>query len=179
MANSELPQLTATTTLAATDLLYVVVDPGGGGEADRKIEYEDLLAEIQTDTGSYVDYTPTVAQNGTRTKTIISAQWMEMGDMVVSQGLLTVTDAGTAGNAITVTLPRTAALNGISIGTGFIIDSGTATYMAVVRAATSGTLMTFYDPNGNSASGSVIGATPSFALANGDQIAWNITYKGA
>lgn len=41
MANSELPGLAAITTLAATDLLYVVVDPGGAGEADKKIEAED------------------------------------------------------------------------------------------------------------------------------------------
>lgn len=50
MADAELPALTATTTLDDTDILYVVKDPGGAGEADRKITGANVKASVVTQT---------------------------------------------------------------------------------------------------------------------------------
>lgn len=59
MADSELPDLTETTSLASTDILYVVKDPGGGGEADRKIAAHNLLwtKTIDEDGSSFTNFT--------------------------------------------------------------------------------------------------------------------------
>lgn len=65
MADSELADLTATTTLATGDIFYVVRDPAGTA-VDRKITIDDLTATLQArDGGAWTSYTPTWSSSGT------------------------------------------------------------------------------------------------------------------
>lgn len=178
MANSELPGLSATTTIAPTDIIYVVVDPGGAGEADRKMTYADFLAEIKTDAGTYTSYTPTVSQNGARTTSAMTARYCQIGKMVFAWGQCTVSNAGTAGNAINVSLPVSPAAGQTFCGVGAVKDTGTAFYDALVLIT--GSNIGFFSTVQAAASAeNYIGATPSFALANTDQIYWRIAYEAA
>lgn len=180
MASSELPALPAATTLAATDLFYTVTDPGGGAEADNKIEADDVAAALGL-LIPYAGYTPTISQNGARTATITLARYRQVGKQVHAYGKAIITNAGTAGNAVTMSLPVNmhASINSIdyTLGTGVVSDSGTIWMPALVVAGISASTVAWTKTNGDAQA--YIGVTPSFAVANTDYVTWNITYEAA
>lgn len=124
--------------------------------------------------GPWTDYTPTVTQNGTRTITIAQAQYVQIGRFVHCWGFLTVTDAGTAGNAISVTLPVAASSGNPPFGLGVVNDGGVF-YQCQVDLV--GGIMQFTQLTATNQI--YMGVSPSFALANGDQISWNVSYRAA
>lgn len=111
-------------------------------------------------------WTPTVAQGVSTNinKTVNLADFIQIGPLVFAWVQITATAAGTAGSAITLTLPVNSAFTGI-VGTGRYIDSGTATYKAicVIESATTMALIRTDDTNNTR-----IGANPNIAVANND-----------
>lgn len=126
---------------------------------------------------AYTAYVPTVAQNGARTITITDARWTQSGKLVHCWGFVTVTNAGTAGQPISVSLPVTAKTNGVIAGVGWVVDSGTAAYGGLARILSGAGTIQFIATHLTTTG--TVGVAPSFALANGDQIFWNITYEAA
>lgn len=131
--------------------------------------------------GNYAAYTPTISQNGARTTSSLVARYTQVGKMVHAYGAATISNAGTAGNEIRVNLPvapSTSAGTTFPVGTGDIQDTGTTNYRACVAGiVTSGTpYIRFFNDAGLA---SAVGEGPSFAVANGDIVQWNITYEAA
>jgi hypothetical protein len=74
--------------------------------------------------GAWTDYTPTLTQSVTVTKTVTYAKYLKLGRTVHVSAILTVTGSGTPSQAIAVGLPVTAAFAGAPFGSGRISDGG-------------------------------------------------------
>lgn len=136
---------------------------------------EALALKTNLSEFTYATYTPTIAQSGTRTTSGITARYIQVGRFVHAQGDLTITQAGSSGSAITMTLPVDAA-NGNMWGLVMYNDAGTALYQAHVLSVNASTCQ-FYETN--TTNGNPIGVTPAIATANGDTIRWNLMYESA
>lgn len=124
-------------------------------------------------------WTPTVTQSGAVTVTVTYAKYIALAQTVILRAYLSVTGAGTAGNAIVIgglPSPLAPAHTGtISvIGTGQIQDTGTAQYVGSLVAVGAADLRIMTDGNSTYA-----GVTPSFALASGDIISFMASYERA
>ena len=127
-------------------------------------------------TGGWSTYTPSLDQNGAVTKTVTYAKYIQIDKLCVVVGRLDVSGTGTAGYGWTIGLPLTAATSTIVPGSGNIYDSSASTAYSGMTYLNSTTTFQFVgDWSGNT----VFGATPSIALANGDQVHWSITYEVA
>lgn len=121
-------------------------------------------------------FVPQIDQGATTNiaKTVTKCQWRYDGSMVEFEFFLALTGAGTAGSAVTITLPVTAlsTTNG-AMGSAFVYDSSTATYYLAAASTASTTQINFLNdgPNG------LWGIFPNLALANGDQIRGLIRYR--
>ena len=125
-------------------------------------------------------WTPVVTQSGTVTCTVNRAEYDEHGIFVNVVCALTVTGSGTSGNAITVTLPITAAVSdAYPIGTGTVYDaSGTTRYIGLVSIASTTTVN--FASEGSITGAGLIGQSPAFGLASGgDYITFTGRYRRA
>jgi hypothetical protein len=134
-----------------------------------------LTADDLNAIGAWTSYTPVLAQSGTRTATVNYAEYSVINKVCFVNVDLTCTTTGSAGNAITVTLPFTAASTAGAIGAGQFFDSS-ATDIRLLVVQSSTTLASFVaDDSTNDA----LGATPSVALGNNDVISFSIMYQVA
>ena len=132
----------------------------------------DVLAPFSA---AWTSYTPTLTQSGAVTKTVTYAKYVQIGDFVWVQVSLTATGAGTTNNAITVSLPVTAAsYYGVS-GAAFVLDANVNSYVGTARGATT-TTVAFYQGLGG---GTAIGQSPNFALASTDVVQFSAFYEAA
>lgn len=126
-------------------------------------------------------------QSGSVSKTVTYAAWRRAGRMIRWQGLVACTGAGTAGNAVTVSVPvggniRTAAATqSRPIGTFIIYDAsvgGGTSYCGLAIPATASTIQAIDTSIGVT---NVMGIAGGFtvALASGDQVSWNVEYEAA
>lgn len=123
--------------------------------------------------GAWTDYTPTLSQNGTVTKTVTYCRYRRYGRTVVYQGYIVATAAGTAGQVISVSLPVTAAIASFHpVGTFYFYDASTATNYAGTSLNRSTTSLGFLVNQAGE-----VGNNPSFALAADDQIKWEVVYE--
>lgn len=123
--------------------------------------------------GAWTDYTPTLGQNGTVTKTVTYCRYRRYGRTVVYQGYIVATAAGTAGQVISVSLPVTAAIASFHpVGTFYFYDASTATNYAGTSLNRSTTSLGFLVNQAGE-----VGNNPSFALAADDQIKWEVVYE--
>lgn len=126
---------------------------------------------------AWTDYTPTLTQGVTVTKTVNYARYMKVGRMVTVQGFLTVTGAGTAGQPIIIGLPFTAVYNSLpqEVGTGTVFDSSASQAwkgQGILQSATT----VYFRASGSS--GSVLGTVDmSAGLAVGDQVSFTAAYE--
>jgi len=127
---------------------------------------------------AWESYTPTWKQGATTiTKTVNYAKYARINKNVIVQVVMTSTGTGTAGGALTISLPTS--LNALTtgdsrvIGTFFLQDAGTAFYQgaAIASAATevSGIAHTGTGYMGNS--------EPGLTIASGDVISMSIIYE--
>jgi hypothetical protein len=129
--------------------------------------------------GSWTAWTPGITQPGAVTFTTTYCEYLVIGKMAFVQARLAVTSAGTAGTGIVITgipagLEHAQGTNYTALGQCFIIDSSAgAFYPGIVRLPTTNTI-DFVDATGG---GSLIGATPNFALASGDTIMFAANWK--
>jgi hypothetical protein len=131
---------------------------------------------IRPEVGRWVDWTPTVTQNGARTFTTTYAYYTTHGKTVHVIAKLVITDAGTAGNVISVGSLPVAILNAAgdgldTVGKFTYLDGGTF-YVGNAYGATT-TSVSFVVHNATSG----LGISPSFAVANGDAIGINLKYR--
>lgn len=126
--------------------------------------------------GLLSQYTPTLVQSGTVTKTVAFASYQQVGRMVHGNVTLTATGAGTAANAVVVGLPIAAATSVFAIGSAYITDASAGIlYGAVLNLASSTTANMI----GDSATAALGVAKFTAALAAGDTITYMFTYPAA
>ena len=123
---------------------------------------------------AWVDYTPTLTQGVTVTKTIQSAKYCQIQKLVIVNVALNVTSAGTNNVGIYVGLPINLLSTDGCYGSGFVYDQNlNALYHSAVNGASSNTIQFLYG------TGSPVGSNPTFALASGDIIRFTIAYEVA
>lgn len=132
---------------------------------------------IKPEIGRWLDWSPTVDQGGAVAATITEAQYKANRDDVRIYCQLAITGAGVAANAIIIAGWPTAinpspGPSSWPVGVGVIVDSGTEAYEGVVGINSSNQLSLFSPTTNN-----FVGANPSFALANGDSIYFNLHWK--
>lgn len=122
-------------------------------------------------------YTPTLTQSATVTKTVDRATFVRQGRVVTGQFSLSVTGAGTAGNAVRLGLPVAAVATGIVCGTAWIYDaSANVRYALAVEIDGSVSEVAFLN---DASAGNVFGVAPAVTLASGDLIRGFFTYEAA
>jgi hypothetical protein len=128
--------------------------------------------------GAWTDYSPTLSQNGSVTRTVDFGKYIQIGKVVFGSIYVTATGTGSAGSHIAVSLPVTA-LSGSTaiIGSGFIYDASATVVYTVTAQLGSTTAMWFYSDQTGTASR--WGIAPSVALGNTDQIGIWFTYEAA
>lgn len=123
--------------------------------------------------GAYTTYTPTVIQNGARTKTVDLAQYIRYGNFCHVAVRCNLTDAGTANNVIqSGNLPIAPTGTDPMVGTYLYYDSGTGFYSGTCLYITAISVIQFYTHGLTNP----LGQTPNFAIANGDVLWYNLTY---
>jgi hypothetical protein len=129
-------------------------------------------ATLNTIGAAWVDYTPTLTQSATVTKTINHARYCQIQKTVIVQIFMTATSAGTAGQIVTVGLPFTAKNTSAFIGSGFIYDASANFMYTILPTADAGPTFTMFYQTGNN-----FGASPAVTLANTDQLRFCLTYE--
>jgi len=140
---------------------------------------EGMPASLVSD--AWPTFNPTLTQSGAVGKTNTYTKVRRIGRTIIEQGYLTCdgTGAPVGANAITVSTSTTAVQAGaLPVGTALIIDASTGNYYrATAHMLTTGTIG-FMSTNTNT--GAYLGANDFVAaLANGDVVAYEITYEAA
>ena len=129
-------------------------------------------ATLNTIGAAWVDYTPTLTQGVTVTKTINHARYCQIQKTVIVQIFLTVTGAGTASQIVAVGLPFFAKNNNAFVGSGFVYDASTDVIYNILPTADAGPTFTMFYQTGNN-----FGASPAVTLANTDQLRFQLAYE--
>ncbi|MCC6434442.1 MAG: hypothetical protein IT196_05375 [Acidimicrobiales bacterium] len=137
--------------------------------------YDDVLAKL----GQWTNYTPTVLQSVAVSKTVSYARYLKLGRLVVVQCYLVITSSGTANNALTVSLPVTAAQASVPGGGFYWYDASAGLNYGTIGIPLSTTTV------GGLLSGSaaVAGQTNAVGwpnqVASGDSLLISMTYEAA
>lgn len=129
----------------------------------------DLRALLSSFT--WTDWTPTLTQGATVSKTVNRAKYVKIGNVIVAFCYLSPTAAGTASNAITVSVPLTPAADPCGAGAYWYYDLGTTIHAgtAIVGAAAS-----FYQEG----DGNPLGVSAP-TIASGDGFQMIVIYEAA
>lgn len=139
----------------------------------------DINTYLSGEGGAWTTWTPAVTQSGSVTVTNTRSRYARYGRTIHFVCSLSVTGAGTSLNAITVTLPVTAASGGNVCGEGFIFDSSAGINYVGMAYLFSTTLMTLVPAASTSGSLELGAQTFTAALASGDIINVRGTYEAA
>lgn len=124
---------------------------------------------------AWESYTPTLTQGVTVTKTINYARYCQLQKLVIVQGQLTITSAGTALTEVVVGLPLTAStFTSRIVGPTYIYDQSAFVMYNCSAYLASATTVKFFYQNGTG-----WGYQPNIALANTDQISFSLCYEAA
>ena len=119
-----------------------------------------------------VDYTPTLTQSATVTKTVLTARYFQFQKFVTGQIVMNVTGAGTAANIVYVGLPIAARSTSLIVAYAYIYDANVnAMYNLTAYTSSTSTVGFFYQ------TGNPFGVSPAVTLANTDQISVNFSYE--
>lgn len=156
-------------------------------------QYNDVLASTLTAAdfvllktlagqlgGAWTAYTPTLTQSATVTKTVTYARYIKIGRLVVAQGHLAVTGAGTAAQPILIGLPVASVTLpvGQEMGTGHVWDSSAG--QEYKAHAGWGSTTTFYlYPSTGTAATALGQNVMTAALASPDNVNFSVTYESA
>jgi hypothetical protein len=138
--------------------------------------FPSLYGQIAPD--PWTDFVPVLSQGVVVTKTVSYARYCRIGRMITACVELVVTGAGTGGSSINITLPVTAVrgTNHYVVGTGWAFDTSASQVYVGASRAFSTTNTDILQTNSGAAT---IGSNPNFALAAGDEVAYQITYEAA
>ena len=130
-------------------------------------------------TGALTAYTPTLAQGVSTniTKNLSLAKYAVVGKTMFLWLRIGITGTGTAGSAITVTIPTAftadAAIAGQYVGTGAYGDSGTGDYFCLAKMNSTTQISLVQATHNNGAA--PIGIFPNIAAANNDSFSVTAT----
>lgn len=146
--------------------------------AQLNAELRDALnALLPLNVVAGTNFTPTLTQSGAVTKTVTRAKYFRFGNWVIALYHLTVTGTGTANNAITVSLPVTAAYAANAhCGAGRIFATTNFPGIACLTSTTTAGLL----DTTTSTTGVFLGQTGSAAtgaLANTNEVHFWIGYE--
>ena len=145
----------------------------------------DVLSATQVNTylmgegGAWTSWTPAVTQSGSVTVTNTRSRYARYGRTIHFSTQLAVTGTGTGSNAITVTLPVTAAVADMTIGTGIFQDASTGVYYPAILYCTTTGVFELWDPQASSTVVAIGNSTFAGALASGDIFRLSGTYEAA
>ena len=131
-------------------------------------------ATLQSIGAAWVDYTPTLTQGVTISKTVVQARYCQFQKTIIGQFVLNTSSAGTAGVAVSIGLPFVVRTAQPMVGFGYIYDASTnLQYNCTFLPTTGGgqTISGFYQ------TGNFWGISPNLAIAASDQIAVQFSYE--
>jgi hypothetical protein len=133
-------------------------------------------ATLQSIGAPWVDYTPTLTQGVTVTKTITVARYCQLQKTIIVQIALGCTSSGTSGSQVRVGLPI-AGTNDRPVGS-FLFFGGASHYGNKVGMALTNTTTTAggFVQDGTS---NWFGVSPAFQLLNGDYLYLQLSYEAA
>ena len=133
-------------------------------------------ATLNTIGAEWVDYTPTLTQGVTVSKTTVVARYCQIQKTIIAQIVLGITSSGTSGSQVRVGLPI-AGTNDRPVGS-FLFFGGASHYGNKVGMAITNTTTTAggFVQDGTS---NWFGVNPAFQLLNGDGLNLIITYEAA
>lgn len=162
-------------------MAYSVISTPASGATISTVDFgikvkDNFDAAFPLGVDGWTSYTPTLTQSATLTKTINYAKYQRVGRLIFMTVNLAITSAGTAGNAILVGLPVTAASSSGIIGSFRYFDSGSAIYVGTASADGGSTSVTrLFAPSSSAA----FGINPAVTAASGDTVEVSITYEAA
>jgi hypothetical protein len=159
---------------------------------EGQVIYETDTDAFQAYNGGWMEYgrtagattwTPQIDQGASTNlaKTVTTAFYVRIGNIVFAWGTLALTASGTAGSGVTVSLPVTGvgyAAND-SIGVGYISDASAGSNSANCSAWIQAGLATVAFQQDTTTVAGRWGANPNIALASGDSIRFSVTYRVA
>ena len=128
-------------------------------------------ATLNTIGAAWVDYTPTLTQGVTVSKTVTQARYCQFQKTIIGQVLLSATSGGTGGTAVAIGLPSAVRAGNPLVGSGYIYDTSTNTMYNLTFTGSGAGVSGYYQ------TGNQWGNSPNIALASGDQIAINFSYE--
>ena len=139
----------------------------------------DVNTFLMGEGGAWTSWTPTVTQTGAVTVTNTRSRFARYGRTIHFTTSLTVTGSGTAGAAITVSLPVTAAASLETIGQGFIFDSTANSNFPGMAFSLTTTTMVLRPTSISNVSGNLGTFDFTAGLAVSDVIVVSGTYEAA
>lgn len=132
-------------------------------------------ATLNTIGAVWENYTPTLTQSATISKTVTNARYCQIQKTVFVQVYMIATSAGTAGNQLIIGLPITARTSfGTTYGVAQLYDANTNLMYICSTYQHSPTAVSFIYQTGNP-----FGISPAITIANGDQLQFSIVYEAA
>ena len=129
--------------------------------------------------GAWTSWTPAITQNGAVTSSNTRSRYARYGRTIHFSLSVSITGTGTGGNAVGISIPVTAAANGLVCGQGIIYDSSAGINYYGIAYLFSTTVMTL-GPAAATTGALELGAqTFTAALASGDLINISGTYEAA
>jgi hypothetical protein len=169
-------QVVSTTTSGAL--------PGG---TEGQMVYETDNNRYQAYNGAFMEFgrlsgnttwVPQIDQGASTniTKTINTAMYIRIGNFVIAWFDLTLTAAGTAGSAVTITFPVNQSGHATSngIGSAALLDASTAANCGPGTISVNSASQVFFRFGGVTSGG--WGGSPNFALASGDSMRGSMMY---
>jgi hypothetical protein len=140
----------------------------------------DINLYLGGEGGAWTTWTPTLTQSGAVTATITHAVYGRWGRLIIVNLRLAVTGAGTAANAVTVSLPVTAARVNMVVGTGGVFDQSAGLSYSGNIFLPSTTTMDFRQHGSGTATDNRLGVAGfTAALAAGDGVEGFFMYEAA
>ena len=130
-------------------------------------------ATLNTIGAAWVDYTPTLTQGVTVSKTVVQARYCQFQKTIIGQVLLNVTSAGTAATAVAIGLPFAVRTGTPMVGSGYIYDASTNVMYNCTFSGNASIINGFYQTGFN------FGVSPAITLAASDQLSIRFTFEVA
>lgn len=122
----------------------------------------------------WTSYTPTYG-GFTIGNAVVTAKYLQAGKLVIGEVKIVFGSTSTWSGTFTVSMPVTASLTLVPVGTAFMSDASTSANRFGVAVLNSTTTVAFVDSGGTNNTSS----TAPFTWANGDILAFAFTYEAA
>ncbi len=142
------------------------------GQLSAPADWNTYVRDDMTHLTEIQNWTPTVVQGVTVTKTVTYGRYWMAGKRVWAECYLAITSSGTAATSVTVSLPVTAATStNLLIGNGLFYDASATTLTPLYPTITSTAVASF-----------LLSGVSSFLttqMASGDQLRLALFYEAA